>query len=121
MRGKIMLLTGGAVGYVLGTRAGRERYEQIATQARNLWNNPKVQEKAAQAQDLAKDKVPVIKDKVAGAASSASSAAQDKVGGSGSSEGSGGSGSPQGWQGGDTEVVVDVIEVEPAPYPSTGV
>jgi hypothetical protein len=124
MKGKIMLLTGGAVGYVLGTRAGRERYEQIATQARGLWNNPKVQEKAARAQDLAKDKAPVIKDKVAGAASSASAAAKDKVGRSGSSdggEGTVGSSGSQGWQGGDTEVVVDVVEVEPAPYPSTGV
>lgn len=29
MRGKILFATGIAVGYVLGTRAGRERYEQI--------------------------------------------------------------------------------------------
>jgi hypothetical protein len=64
MKGKITLLVGGAVGYVLGTRAGRERYEQIKSQAQSLWNDPRVQEKAAQAQDLAKEKAPVLKDKV---------------------------------------------------------
>ncbi|HYO39926.1 MAG TPA: YtxH domain-containing protein [Nocardioidaceae bacterium] len=56
MKAKIPLLVGGAVGYVLGTRAGRERYEQIKSQAQTLWNNPKVQEKAWAAQDFAKEK-----------------------------------------------------------------
>ncbi len=32
MKGKIGLVVGLGVGYVLGTRAGRERYEQIKTQ-----------------------------------------------------------------------------------------
>ncbi len=77
MKGKITLLVGGAAGYVLGTRAGRERYEQIKSQAQSLWNNPKVQHKAAQAQDYAKDKAPVVKDKAAEAASGAASAAKD--------------------------------------------
>ena len=68
---KITLLVGGAVGYVLGTRAGRERYEQIVSQARGLWENPKVQEQANKAQTLAKKKGSEVQDKV-----------QDKVGGS---------------------------------------
>ena len=77
MKGKITLLVGGAAGYVLGTRAGRQRYEQIKSQAQSLWNNPKVQHKAAQAQDYAKDKAPLVKDKAAGAAAGAASAAKD--------------------------------------------
>ena len=60
---KITLLVGGAIGYVLGTRAGRERYEQIKNQAQSVWSNPKVQEKATKAQDFAKEKAPIVKDK----------------------------------------------------------
>ena len=81
MKGKITLLAGGAMGYVLGTRAGRQRYDQIKAQAQSLWNNPKVQEKAAAAQDFAKEKAPVVKDKAAGAAAGATAAAKKKVGG----------------------------------------
>jgi hypothetical protein len=79
MKGKIALLVGGAAGYVLGTRAGRERYEQIKSQAQSLWANPKVQETKAQAADYAREKAPEVQHKVADAASSAASAAKDKA------------------------------------------
>jgi len=72
---KLMLLVAGGVGYVLGARAGRERYEQIKRTATRVKEDPRVQEKAHQAADLAKDKAPVVKDKVASAASTAA----DKV------------------------------------------
>jgi hypothetical protein len=84
MKGKLSLLVGGAIGYVLGTRAGREQYDKIVAQAQGLWGNPKVQDAKAQAQDFAKQKGPEVGQKVAGAASGAASAAQDKVGGSSS-------------------------------------
>lgn len=42
MRGKIAFVIGLAVGYVLGTRAGRERYEQIKRGAAKLWDSPGV-------------------------------------------------------------------------------
>ena len=80
MKGKITLLVGGAVGYVLGSKAGRQRYEQIRSQARSVWNNPTVQAKAGQAQDFAKDKAPVVKEKAAEAAATASAAAKDAAG-----------------------------------------
>jgi len=60
MKGKILLVTGLAVGYVLGTRAGRERYEEIKTAANKLWNDPRVQKPVHQAQDFAKDKAPEV-------------------------------------------------------------
>ena len=44
MRGKTGLVIGLAGGYVLGTRAGRERYEQIKAQADKVWNLEPVQE-----------------------------------------------------------------------------
>ena len=72
---KLTLLAAGFVGYVLGSRAGRERYEQIKKVATRVKDDPRVQEKAAQAADLAKEKAPVVKDKVAAAASTAA----DKV------------------------------------------
>lgn len=56
MVSKIALLVAGAAGYVLGTRDGRERYEQIRSQARSMWSDPRFQQKKQQAQDLAKDK-----------------------------------------------------------------
>jgi len=43
MRGKAALVVGLVAGYVLGARAGRERYEQIKTQAEKVWEQPVVQ------------------------------------------------------------------------------
>ena len=70
---KLTILISGAVGYVFGTRAGRERYEQIKSMATRVKEDPRVQEKAAQATDLAKEKAPVVKDKMSSAADSAAS------------------------------------------------
>jgi hypothetical protein len=44
MRGKMAFLTGLAVGFVLGTREGRERYDQMVQKARQLLDHPTVQE-----------------------------------------------------------------------------
>lgn len=65
MKGKILLLTGLAVGYVLGTRAGRERYEEIKTAANKLWNDPRVQKPVHQAGEFVKDKAPDVAEFVA--------------------------------------------------------
>lgn len=43
MRNKMVFATGFALGYVLGARAGRERYEQISEAARAFAKNPQVQ------------------------------------------------------------------------------
>ena len=52
------------IGYVLGARAGRERYEQIKSFATRVQSNPTVQQTAHKAADVAKDKAPVVKEKV---------------------------------------------------------
>jgi hypothetical protein len=46
MRGRLWFLGGLGVGYMLGTRAGRERYDQIVSTARRFWESPTVQEAA---------------------------------------------------------------------------
>ena len=47
-------MVGVAVGYVLGSRAGRERYEQIKAQAEKVWNLEPVQEQVEKAKEFAK-------------------------------------------------------------------
>ncbi|TFD69246.1 hypothetical protein [Cryobacterium sp. Hb1] len=53
MRGKLLFITGGLVGYVLGARAGRNRYDQIAAAANDLWNAKPVQRRVTQVRDAA--------------------------------------------------------------------
>jgi hypothetical protein len=64
MKGKLAVLAGVGVGYVLGTRAGRERYEQIRSGAQRLWQDPRVAEKRQQAAHVAKDQAAAAKDVV---------------------------------------------------------
>jgi len=54
MKGKAGLVVGLAVGYVLGTRAGRERYEQIKEQWLKVYNLAPVQEQVSKAKEFAK-------------------------------------------------------------------
>lgn len=68
---KIALLAAGAAGYVLGARAGRERYDQIAFQAQRFWTNPTVQKATQDAQDLAREKAPIVGEKLTDAAKQA--------------------------------------------------
>jgi hypothetical protein len=70
---KLMLLVAFAAGYLLGARAGQERYHQIMGTVDKVRNDPRVQEKAHQAVDTAKQQAPVMADKVTSAATSAAS------------------------------------------------
>lgn len=54
MRGKIGIAVGLAAGYVLGSRAGRERYEQIKSSFLQAWNTAPVQKQVAKVKDLGK-------------------------------------------------------------------
>jgi hypothetical protein len=64
MRGKLMFLTGLAAGFVLGSRAGREKYEEIRANAQKLWEHPTVQEAAGVAQAQANKLYTEGKDKL---------------------------------------------------------
>jgi hypothetical protein len=52
--GKATFILGLAVGYVLGARAGQERYEQIKQQATGVLKNPRVQRNVDAAKQTAK-------------------------------------------------------------------
>ncbi len=60
MKGKILLLVGLGVGYVLGTRAGRQRYDELKAAAQKFWNDPRVQQRVDDAQDFVKDRAPDV-------------------------------------------------------------
>lgn len=86
MRYRVSFMAGVAVGFVLGTKAGRERYEQIKGLARKAADNPSVQQAAAaaqaQASELARtarervsERVPKIGDKLPGSRQSSASGA----------------------------------------------
>ncbi len=66
---KTMLLVGLGTGYVLGSKAGRERYEQILSKWQAAWENPMVQEKAG-----------IVQSKATGVYESAKSTVTDKLG-----------------------------------------
>ena len=64
MRGKLMFITGLAAGFVLGSRAGREKYEEIAANAKKVWEHPTVQEATGVAQAQASRLYTEGKDKL---------------------------------------------------------
>lgn len=76
MRGKILFVFGLAVGYVLGTRAGRERYEQIKAGAEKVWQDPRVQKQVSTVEEFVKDRAPDLAEKATAAAKKATTAAK---------------------------------------------
>ena len=92
---KLSFFAGVGVGYVLGTRAGRHRFEQIKSGAQSVWKNPKVQDAVSHAQDVAAQKAPEVSHRIAETATAAAHKVGDKVGEKvgGSSSNQNGSGS----------------------------
>ncbi|MBK8869141.1 MAG: hypothetical protein KBF43_08100 [Dermatophilaceae bacterium] len=76
----IGFVAGAAVGYVLGTRAGRARYDQIKRGAHRLWTSDPVQERLDQAGQAVKTQaLPFVADKVGDAVKAAGRAVKDKA------------------------------------------
>ena len=65
MRYRVTFLAGLAVGFVVGTRAGREYYEQMKKIARKTVESPPVQKAARAAGEKATELTKVAKDKAA--------------------------------------------------------
>ena len=86
MRRRFTFLAGLAVGYVAGTRAGRERYEQMVKLARKAVEHPAVQKatqtagsKATELSKTAGQKVTERMPKLAQAAKSSASKVRDRI------------------------------------------
>ena len=62
MQGKLTLAVGFVAGYVLGSKAGRQRYEEIVSQARKVAGSQTVQSTAGVLQTQATDLVNKAKD-----------------------------------------------------------
>jgi hypothetical protein len=57
MKGKLLLAAGVGIGYVLGSRSGRESYEGLKRQAKDIWGSPTVQRQVSHAEQAVKDTV----------------------------------------------------------------
>ncbi|GAB3813143.1 hypothetical protein [Micromonospora zhanjiangensis] len=64
MRGKLWFVGGLAAGFVLGARAGREKYEELVVKGRKVLDHPTVQEAAGVAQAQANRLVAEGKDRL---------------------------------------------------------
>lgn len=74
---------GAVVGYVLGARAGRKRYEQIKGQATRLWNSDPVQHRVGDATQAVKQQAaPYVTEKLGDAMKSVSQTMRNTSGSS---------------------------------------
>lgn len=76
----LMLGVGVAIGYVLGTRDGRERYEQIKAKATQVWENPRVAKARRDVESYAREQAPVIRERAEAAVKAAPGVAKDVAG-----------------------------------------
>ena len=76
MRLKLLFVAALATGYLLGTKAGRHRYEEIKAKAAQAWDDPRVHKVVSDAQEFVKDAAPVVQAKVSEATAAAAGTAQ---------------------------------------------
>jgi hypothetical protein len=72
MNPRILVLAAGVVvGYIVGTRAGRERYDEMKAAASKLWQNPRVRKVRTDVEAYARQQAPVIRERAEAAAKAA--------------------------------------------------
>ena len=65
MKGKILFVVGLGVGYVLGTRAGREKYDKIKRQAQWVWDSPAISDARDKVDAFVKARTPDVAELIA--------------------------------------------------------
>ncbi|WP_158867073.1 hypothetical protein [Leifsonia sp. AG29] len=75
----IIFLTGAAVGFVIGSRAGRGTYEDMRRKWRGFTESDTVQQVKGQVSDLAGKAASEVGDKVSGAVNKATDKASAKI------------------------------------------
>ncbi|GAA1861366.1 YtxH domain-containing protein [Brevibacterium marinum] len=83
MKKRLILLAGLGVGYVLGSRTGRQSYEKLKAQAQDLWTDPRVQDTVEKANQSIRDKSPAVADAVQTAADKVNAATGTGAAGTG--------------------------------------
>ncbi|WP_299052608.1 hypothetical protein [uncultured Nocardioides sp.] len=74
---KLTMLAAFGAGYVLGAKAGRDRYEEILAAAGKVRSNPQVQRATEQVTETVKEQAPVVADKVKETAAQAAGKVQE--------------------------------------------
>jgi hypothetical protein len=67
----LIVAVGLGIGYVLGTRAGRERYDEIVETFNGVWKDPRVAKARGDAARYAREQAPILRDKAQAAAKAA--------------------------------------------------
>ena len=83
MRGRLGLMLGFGAGYVMGAKAGTERYEQLRRLYDNLMASPAMQQATGKAKDAVGTGVVTAKEAASTGVSKVTSAVKDKRAGNG--------------------------------------
>ena len=78
MRGRLGMLIGFGAGYVLGAKAGSERYEQLRRLYDNLVTSPGFQQATGRAREAASSGIGTAKEKATEGVSKVSDAVKDR-------------------------------------------
>ena len=79
MKKKLLFVLGAAVGYVVGTRTGRQGYEKLKSQVGDVWQKPVVQDGIVRAEVFAEEKIPVVGGTVSAAVKTAADSVTNAV------------------------------------------
>ena len=71
MKRKILFLVGLGTGYVMGTRAGRARYDKLAATTKRFWNDPRVTKVRDDVEGYARSQAPIIRERAEAVAKAA--------------------------------------------------